>query len=226
MTHEHDSTPEMESARLISRVVDGEATGAEWQSFCRLADVDPVLWRELAETQHQQSELSAHVMRALEIADHVEVPVQEEMVYRFHERVRAAVVVGGWAGWAAAAAVALVAWGVGLPGISGASRIGPGNEVLTAGVPGGGWAEALQAYLERGQKSGQVLGELPEKVLLDARTVPSTGADGGGRYEVIYLRQIMERAVVNEVMGVGTDDLGRPVPVRIHVAPSVDPRPM
>jgi hypothetical protein len=36
----------------------------------------------------------------------------------------------------------------------------------------------------------------------------------------------MERAVIKEFYGMGSDDLGRPAPVRIHIAPAGDGRPM
>lgn len=216
---------EVEVERLLSRVVDGEASSSDWQSFCSAAAVELSLWRELAEMQHQHAELSGEVMRAVAIADGIDAPVQEEMVFRFHERVRAAVVVGGWAGWAAAAAAVLVAWGVGIPGMSGPGPNG-NREVLQAGIPGAGWTDALQTYLDRGRESGQVVGEIPERILIEARQMPGTGASGDVQYEIIYLRQIMERAIVPNVYGIGTDDAGRPTPVRIQFAPVITTEPM
>jgi hypothetical protein len=200
---------------LIARVVDGEASSEQWALFCRMAEVNPSLWRDLAEAQHQQSELSAHVMRAVAVADHVEAPVAQEMALRFNQRVRAAIVVGGWGGWLAAAAALLIAWGLGVPGLSGPA---PRTEspTLKAGL-GGGISDALKTYLERGRESGQVVGELPERILIDARPVAS---EGGGRFEVIYIRQIMERVVVDEFFGLGVDDIGRPTPVRLDPIPA------
>jgi hypothetical protein len=204
--------------RLITRVVDGEATQEEWRAFCRAADVEPVLWRELAEAQQEQAELSSHVMKAIAVAEEVDAPVSEEMAYRFNQRFRTAVVVGGWSGWLAAAAAMLVAWSVGFPGVARDEARTDGPGVLSAGI-GSGWADAFQAYLDRGQASGNVVGELPDRILLEARPMGSETAAEGRQYEVIYLRQIMERAVVDQLYGVGSDDTGRPAPVRIHIAP-------
>jgi anti-sigma factor RsiW len=220
-SYENDSPVDIE--RLIARVVDGEATSTQWRIFCSLAEADPTLWRQLAEAQHQQAELSAQVMRAVAVCEEIEAPVQEELAYRFNQRLRTAVVVGGWSGWLAAAAAMLVAWGVGIPSAGTTGGYSNGAS-MQAGF--GGWADALQAYLEGGRASGHVVGELPERILLEARPVSAAESRDGGRYEVIYLRQIMERAVIKEFYGMGSDDLGRPAPVRIHIAPAGDGRPM
>ena len=50
---------------LISRVVDGVAQEHDWAEFRRLADQDPSLWRELAETQHNHTELTALVQAVM-----------------------------------------------------------------------------------------------------------------------------------------------------------------
>jgi hypothetical protein len=221
-----------DSEILIARVVDGEATAEQWTLFCRMAEVDPSLWRELAEAQHQQSELSAQVNLAVAAADHVEAPVAQEMALRFNQRVRAAVVVGGWSGWLAAAAALLIAWGMGVPGLGGSGLGGlgggsgglsPDGIAVKAGL-GGGIGDALKTYLDRGRETGQVVGELPERVLIEAR--PLNPEESGGKYEVFYLRQIMERVVVDEFFGVGSDDMGRPTPVRLDPFPAANPQPM
>jgi hypothetical protein len=210
-----------DSEILIARVVDGEASGEQWRLFCRMAEIDPHLWRDLAEAQHQQSELSAQVNLAVACTDHVEAPVAQEMAYRFNQRLRAAVVVGGWSGWIAAAAALLIAWGMGVPGLSAPSTRPEG--AMKAGL-GGGISDALKTYLDRGRESGQVVGELPERILIEAR--PLNPSEGGGKYEVFYLRQIMERVVVDEFFGVGSDDMGRPTPVRLDPFPATNPQPM
>jgi hypothetical protein len=213
----------MDVDALISRVVDGEATGAQWRLFCEMTESDPTLWRQLAEAQQQHAELSAEVGEAVQVAAHVEAPIVESMAFRFQERVRTAVVVGGWSGWLAAAAALFIAWGLGLPGAASNAlplHDGRAGGMVQAGI-GGGWTDALQAYLERGQASGQVVGQLPDKILLEARPLHAGTAAGG--YEVIYLRQIMERVVVPELYGVGSDDAGQPAPVRIHLPRAKDP---
>lgn len=81
---------------------------------------------------------------------------------------------------------------------------------LTAGL-GGALStpdEALGEYLRLGQMKGQVLGELPQRVMLQSREL----GEGKGR-EVLYLRQIVERAVVKDVYKLGTNDVGEAVMV-------------
>jgi len=194
---------------LISRVVDGEASEADWSAFRALADTDATLWRELAEYQKDHAELALAVQAAVAVADGVEAEVGDEIHRRFSERVR---LVGTWGGWAAAAAVVLV-W---MTGIRGAGEV---QQPMTAGmlpavpVPMTA-ADALQTYLDKGHESGLVVQEVPTRVLLEARPTKSGG------YEVVYLRQIMERKQVRELNTWGSDDVGRLVPVRLDLAPA------
>lgn len=191
---------------LISRVVDGEAGAADWDAFRALAARDPDLWRELAEAQRAHADLSAALAEAIAIADAVEAPVHEDMTRRFTDRWR---MVGALGGWAAAAALAL-AWATGMAG----EPVGSSSGDQRASLPGVSAfdtaAEAYQAYLRQGQQAGRVVGEVPAKVLLEAQ--PAQGAAG---YEVLYLRQIMERAVVSDLYEFGVDERGQPVPVRV-----------
>lgn len=200
---------------LISRVVDGEATPADWQAFRAMAEREPSLWRDLAEYQHDHAELSAAVQAAIAMADDVEAPVGVEMHRRFAERTR---LVGSFGGWAAAAAIVLV-WAVGMRGggygssplnVPNNASLGPNLTHNTAAAPMTA-ADAYQTYLDKGQESGLVVGEVPTRVLIEARPSKSGG------YEVYYLRQIMERKLVKELNTWGSDDLGRPVPVRFKV---------
>lgn len=194
---------------LISRVVDGAAGAEDWDAFRALADRSPDLWRELAEAQRTHADLTAALSEAIAIADAVEAPVHEDMTRRFTERWR---VVGALGGWAAAAALAM-AWTAGIAGDPAPGQSG-GRRASLAGVPAFDTAsDAFQAYLRQGQEAGRVVGEMPAKVLLEAQ--PVAGAAG---YEVLYLRQIMERAVVSDLYEFGVDERGRPVPVRVTPA--------
>lgn len=192
---------------LISRVVDGVAQEHDWAEFRRLADQDPSLWRELAETQHNHTELTALVQAAIAVSDHVDAPVKEEMDRRFSERMR---LVGTWGGWAAAAAIVLV-WATGGAGGLLANRGVP--EMNTSGIGPGSVAvpqtasDALQTYLDRGREEKLVVGEIPQQLLVEARPLK------GGGYELLYLRQIMERRVVKELNTVAQDEFGRPAAV-------------
>ena len=72
-------------------------------------------------------------------------------------------------------------------------------------------ADALSLYLDRGRDEGIVLEDQPDLVLLESRPVSS-----GGGYELLYVRRILERAVVPEMfLPAGVDDDGRPVITRI-----------
>jgi hypothetical protein len=200
---------------LISRVVDGESGSGDWAQFRALAEQDPTLWRELAETQREHLDLCAAVASAIKCADDVEAPAHDEMSRRFSERIR---LVGSWGGWAAAAAIILV-WATGGPAgmldrnqpqTMGNASLSPINP-LKSYTP----SEAYHAYLDKGREQGLVVGEVPT-VLLEARPVKA-----GGGYELIYLRQVMERRMVKELNGVAYDEFGRPAPVPIPQTPII-----
>lgn len=198
---------------LISRVVDGMAGPADWNALESLAAHDAGLWRELAACQRDAALLSAAVLRAAEKAQRIPLPesdtirISEERggVERY-SRAR------GWAGWAAAATllVAFVAF-----------RAGPADDsTSTAGLlPSLGRSAQtespmvhLDRYLEEGHDKGMVIGELPERVIVRTQPAP----DGNG-YEVVYLRQIMEKRTVPSLYKIETahDEAGRLVPVPV-----------
>jgi hypothetical protein len=71
-------------------------------------------------------------------------------------------------------------------------------------------ADLFQAYLDRGRKENVVINEVPERILIDTRPVPT-----GQGYELIYLHQILERAVVPDLYRIGAqDERGQPVLIR------------
>jgi len=198
-----------ERERLLGRVIDAEAGPEDWRAFRVLASRDPSVWRELAEAQHEHAELSRAMESAVVAAERVEAPAGLAPVELFHRRVRQAAT---WGGWLAAAAAAL-AWTLGIPAnapgkLGGSAQLGG---IGTVSSP----REALQSYLDLGQRNGDVIGQVPELVLLESRP-----ADSGNGYEVVYLRQIIERAVVDELYRFGQDELGRPVPLRESPRPA------
>lgn len=196
---------------LISRVVDGTALEHDWAALEALGNRDPSLWRELAQSQRQHAGLVSAVTAATRVAEQTELVIPEtHVVGRLSTFAR-------WGGWAAAAAVA-VAW---LGGQQPSATQGP-----TAGFSGASPvpaittpAEALNEYLRLGARDGNVLGEMPAKVVL--QTIPAS--DGSARYDVYYLRQIVERATVDDLYRVSSDETGRsvaPVPTRPRVRPA------
>ncbi len=197
---------EFERDILIARVTDGAASEQDWAAFRSAAERDPAMWRELAELQRDATALAAAVGRAVAIADTVEAPIEEHLGTRLSDRFR---LIGTWGGWAAAAALVLMV-------VTGWRPAAPLGTQTTGVVPSIGTPqEALREYLSRGRQEGVVVDQVPEMVMLDARPAP----DGQG-FEVIYLRQIMERTMVNDLYGLGVDDAGRPGPFRIRIVPA------
>lgn len=193
---------------LINRVVDDEATGSDWEALKVIAAHDATLWRELAEAQHAHAELCAAVASATDLVEAIDAPASEAQRWRFAARVRTATT---WGGWAAAAAV-VIAWMGGINEGVRPSGDQPNQASLlpvgTARTP----ADALQQYLDLGRASGDVVGEMPDVLL-----VGSTPNPAGRGYEIVFIRQIVERRVVEDVYRLGTDELGRPVPMRMDV---------
>jgi hypothetical protein len=196
----------MAAEALLERIADGEASAPDWSAFRTAAAIEPSLWQELAEAQRTHNELCAQVQAVVAAADRVEAPVEVLMTEGLTRRIR---VVASWGGWAAAAAV-LLAWGVGVtPGVRGKQTAGLGP--MLPSTP----EEAFQNYLTTGQKAGSVVGEVPTKAMVEVRPV----ANGQG-YEVIYMRQILERRIVPELYrDGGVDDRGQRKLVPARVVP-------
>jgi hypothetical protein len=224
---------EQELDLLISRVVDQRAGAAEWDRLETLAASDPFVWRELARAQRHQQGLVRAVGQAVDQAERVTLPEDQAGSSARDEAVgqgrawghawgrasrsaassRGLKLTGQWGGWAAAAALVIAALlGKLAPPNTGGSTmqaagIGPGA-LLSA-------TDALNSYIERGKEDGVVIGQLPQKVLVDSQPAP----DGSG-YDVVYVRQILERARVNDLYRFSSDELGNPTPVRVIPRPA------
>jgi hypothetical protein len=156
---------------LISRVIDGDISDEQWTEFEGLAQADPTLWRELAESQRDQASLAAAVGQASTLAERVAIPQHFEgaqfetnlapVKFRLNRA-------SAWSGWAVAALVAIM-------------------------------ASAKIAQYERPATSGENL------------------APSGQGYEVLYLRQVLERTVVDDLYQVnGQTEHGRPTLERVQ----------
>ena len=198
---------------LISKMIDGQAGTEDWQEFTALASGTPELWRELAEAQRQQTLLVDAVADATSGATAIELPVLSDAEVAFAPLAPLQHRVAAFVGWAVAAVLAVALWS----GIQPSANTGgpvpvksndrAPNQPQTASLAGFAPAELLQAYLDRGKDEGQVLGELPDKVLLETR--PNAQGDG---YEVLFIRTILERTSVPELYEFGSqDESGRPV---------------
>lgn len=204
-------------SRLVSRIVDGAATPEDWTTLRTLASGEPDVWAELADTQSQNEHLMAVVGEAVSIAEATELPEEEFDTHPGHGIGRRMEVVRSWGGWAAAAAILLV-WTTGIPvgGLGdGSPMSNPTNPTNTAGLNGPRFVptsirsadDALQQYIDLGREEGSVIAAMPEEIVLETRAL------GDGTAEVLYLRQILERRVVDRFYRMGTDEMGRPVPV-------------
>jgi hypothetical protein len=72
--------------------------------------------------------------------------------------------------------------------------------------------DAYQAYMDFGKKDGRVVDEVPDRVL-----VRSTPVATGQGYEVVYLRQIVEKVIVKDLYQFsGEDERGQPTPIRLQ----------
>lgn len=194
---------------LIGRVIDGEASAADWQCLRAMAEQDPRIWDELEQTQALHRYLCAGVDQACSVASNVDVPGAhaEQVISARIARI------GAWGGWLAAAAL-LLTWAVGVQptgnGHGATSSMGQslGAEYVRIDTP----EDALRAYLDRGRDAGSVVGLVADPRVVQTRPLP----DGSG-LEVLLVREILERRLVEQVYRLGTDEAGnvRPVPVQI-----------
>lgn len=195
---------------LIARVIDGEATADDWQAIRDLAASDQTIWSDLAESQSNHDQLRAAVGELLAVADTIEAPIREHAAVSLTHRLSW---VGRWGGWAVAAAV-LLAWSAGLLGVpqsSTGARAGLGRSIEPVSLTAD---QALQAYLDQGRASGRIVRQQPELVVLESRPV-----ENGTGYEIIYLRQIVERAIIHDLYRVSEDETGRIIPIPIKRLP-------
>lgn len=228
----------VEREALISRVLDGEASGADWLLFRELAAGDPAIWRELSDARASWESLAEAVDAA--VGPVAEGPRAVVLPQPPPPRVT---VLGPralrqWGGWAAAALMALAWVGANTVASSpaegtpdsliagraddpatngGLPRPGDAAKQMTAGVPGAGLLDADAAwrrYLEAGNETGRVVGELPQQRVVSTR--PLLGSDD---VEVLYVRQVLERVVVpqNQAFTVQIGDDGTPVRVPIDL---------
>lgn len=198
---------------LISRVIDGDASPEDWSTFRSLASRDPSIWSELGEAQHDHEALRESVRGAAALSDRVELPFSaphpgshlgsHRGQHEAHHQ-RRLDNAARWSGWGIAAMLAIV-W-LTQPRVttstpsetSSASMIPSGLTALKDASPD----EALGRYIEAGQADGRVLGEMPEQLVVETRPT------GRGTVEVIYLRQIIERRVLDRAYREVTDEFG------------------
>ena len=183
---------------LISKAVDGAATRLDWAMLEIAAHEKPVVWRELALTMRDAAQLEGAVGRAAAMAENVELPAGAVSEKTSSLRM--------WGGWAAAAVLGLmffVQWRnlANQPAIDAGKQAGTAQASL---IPTLTTDQARAAYLERGKQEGSVLGEVPTKVL-----VRGTPVQNGRGSDVIFIRQIVETARVEDLMRFTHDEAGQ-----------------
>lgn len=212
-------------------VLDGEASDAEWRAFSAGADASPELWKRLA----QHARLHAMLGKAMgELDDSIVVtlpsteqlsaqPTTDSGPNSFAAGV-ARVVRGG--GWIAAAGVAL-AWAVIHLAFSSqhndfshvASGDGNGNGIAAPqlrtvnGVIVNTADEALDAYRTLARQSGVDVDEAPEQIVIEV--LPALD---GRSVEVVAVRQLIERRILDGLYRVALDDAGAPALLPLHVS--------
>lgn len=209
MNDMNNNSENIDKDTLISLVVDEQASDADWVQLRTLGEKDASVWRDLAEAQHEHAELCRALESAIAVADGVEAPVEHYIETRFTNRLR---VVATWGGWAVAAVLVLAF--IKNPGLAGPAT--QGNQANLAGPLLGDVTpdEALQRYIDEGRRTGQVLEEIPERVLVDTRSL----GEGLG-VEVIFIRQIKERVHVQTLYRPGQDEFGRHISMPIKFKP-------
>jgi len=201
---------------LLSRVVDREDDVADWQSLDALAAADGAVYARLAHLLRDDSGLRAAVGFELSAVEQVVAPVHSRRPW--WSGLTAA------SGWAAALLVAAL-WASGLGSVGSAELGEPGRDVASStglassatlapsdatARPALDAARAQPAFgrLVPSAQGVEVLGELSPELV---STRPA--ADGG--IEVITVRRVLEREIVHDVYTVGSDELGRSVPIPV-----------
>lgn len=199
---------------LISHVVDGEATAEQWRELEAIAAQEPRLWRDLAEMQRDAAAVRSAMRHAGDVADRVILPeadAPEIRTFKLPPQMPAHAPqlrlnrFGAWTGWAAAAVVTIIA-SVQLSQKQGTTGESAPAERASIGGPITQTAgDLFDQYLATGQKDGTVLGEVPGKMLVESRPAPS-----GQGFEIIFVRQVVERAIVPDLYKIdGVDDRGQ-----------------
>jgi len=199
MSNEHNEL-------LVSRVIEPDATSAQWDELTAAAEADSELWRTTVLTMRDQRAITRAVNLSVAIADDVSSTQdhQPKRTVEIDSLPLERPQLSRWSGWAVAALVAL-AW------VSGLSNFGSDGTITAGLVPSTlTAAEHYQSYLDQGRREGWVFDEVPEKILVQIR--PSPTGDG---LEIIFIRQILERTTSPDLYRYqGEDESGRPTLVR------------
>lgn len=188
---------------LIGQVSGNEASAECWHRFESIASTQPAAWEHLARALRDELAARSAFAEAAGPAELAELPAG---TLRATSRLAA---LRAWPGWALAAVIAL-AWTISFfnPPASDAQRAGLGSAIVPARHSAN---DAFNEYLMLGAQEGRVLQELPMMM------VETRFDSAEGRVEVVYVRQLLERATVQSAYELTEDALGRPAPVPIDL---------
>lgn len=215
---------------LITRLVDGRAGSRGWRTFKVTLPADGRLIDDIIDTasdqealqEAMQEALAPHLARsaAMSLADARSTGPQPLTLPAAVNPTRSTGKVASKAGWAVAACLGLMLLGVivrqtaGPLGGPAGSSSAPIQQAagIGAGLGLGSMnsEQLINQYVQVGQQEGKVVSMLPQFIVLESR--PVTGSDGKpAGHEVLYVRQVLERAVVDDVYRLGKSDTGQPV---------------
>jgi hypothetical protein len=154
------SGPELEFERLMTRIVDDEASRDDWRQFDRLADRDPLIWRRLSLRQGDMLRLGAKIDRQMHAFEQVDLPNAATAPSRNAPSIRARLpMLSAVVGWAAVFVMAVV-WGT--------TSLRDRDRIESSGlVPASQSAERMtpDEHLHEYMKAPWVLGEMPPTLL-------------------------------------------------------------
>jgi len=217
--------PKPDPDEMIGLVLDGEASDAEWETFTAVADASPELWKRFANFARVHAMLGRALGDidaslndvSLHSAQNVPSSPQATSAGTYSFASAAARAVRG-SGWLAAACVGLV-WAV-THIASSHGHIGP---YIAGNGEGGGpqyngllvstAADALDAYRTLAGRDGVDVDESPEQIVI--QVLPALD---GQSVEVVAVRQLVERRIIDGLYRIAADDGGTPVLMPLHVA--------
>lgn len=191
---------------LISRVIDGSASPEDWSSFRILAANDAEVWTDLSDAQREHEALCEVMNAASSIADGIDLPGGSGSPVVFESRVSTATRWGGWA----IAAVLMLGWYTGSISMN-TSEPSSGNTASLIPINKASPQQAMDQYLHAGQQSGQVVGEMPNQIVVETRPMID------GTIEVTFIRQIIERRVLDQAYRETVDEFGNPIAVPVNL---------
>jgi len=207
MVNEHFDA---ERDAVLSRLLDGRGKAADWRALRDLTVRDAQQWDLLIGEASDQDALGEAVGLAADCAESVPADAAcgtlatiGTVGRRADRAVRAARL-----GWLVAACLALGLVSVAVRPREAQQQAGSDQSAGLVDLSKWTPTDFMNSYKSKATQDGTLVAELPQRTVIETRPAP----DGKG-YEVLYIRQFIERAVVDDVYKLGSDETGRPVMV-------------